>query len=330
MLRQLSGVSGAVACACLLAVSSLAQAATFNQAYVITNATGVELLRSVDGVPTSVHHEYDGPVPVYLGPGAPLERGAKIEAMAEASVAGGLKTKASVDLHFDQSVPTTAQAPTFVAYGIAMTGDSFIAQNQAGGSYDWSADDEVTLKFDISGLISQNVDNITGGSSSPRNNLGQTMLRVLAFDSGYLQQVEDENQQASDSDAFFQDQWHLGMYLFPPDMTNPVSNHLVLTDDGFGYLEITFKPGQDFDLVIQLFSHVEVNPTTAYGILEHDFSHTVTFSIQGPQGAVLTSSSGDFNIVGPPVAPSVPEPVSASLLAMGSVMLIGAINRRRR
>jgi hypothetical protein len=309
-----------------LSMPAVVQAKTFNHVWVWGSNPGFQQNElNYNGVTAEENRAAQMNYQMSGGLGQPaITRSVYYDAMAEASIADGLKTKASTQLYSMGTTPPVSYTSTMLnAY--ASVGDSFTATGAGGGAYAWDADDEVTLTLDITGSMAGNLQSRSGNASA-------TFINVFVFEAGYLDGKSDGLHGAYQWDALFFQQWHIGDYLLDPLSDQP-QNTLDLDEDGYASLPITFKPGQDFDVVVILTSYVFINYSLDTGYAEQDFSSTVLLSIEGPQGATLTSESGEFliNQTGgsDPVTSAVPEPASAGLVAMGAVAMM-LVGRRRR
>lgn len=211
------------------------------------------------------------------------------------------------------NTPVTTDASVFARATFA---DSYRAQNADGSDYVWALDDIATLHLNISGTSSFNAQNSTREDD---DYFVDTTLIVAVLKQGALQASYDEERELDDEEILHYYQWVLGDYL--PVYEDSVPAQITLDDQGKATLDLGIATGDNFDLLIILMSNISVMTQADLVSIEQDFSHTVTFEILGP-------NSTDPN--SPPSSSAVPEPAAMSLLAMGGVVVLGAMNRRRR
>lgn len=251
------------------------------------------------------------------GEGNSPTRPITFEALAESSREEGLKTKVRLEMgsvsNNPLNTPVTTDASVFARATFA---DSYRAQNADGSDYVWAPDDTATLHLNISGTSSFNAQNSTREDD---DYFVDTTLIVAVLKQGALQASYDEERELDDEEILHYYQWVLGDYL--PVYEDSVPAQITLDDQGKATLDLGIATGDNFDLLIILMSNISVMTQADLVSIEQDFSHTVTFEILGP-------NSTDPN--SPPSSSAVPEPAAMSLLAMGGVVVLGAMNRRRR
>jgi hypothetical protein len=249
------------------------------------------------------------------------------EGTATAFSSGNLSTgemKAYSDVEASQALGSGALS----AQARVDIGDSFRATS-GNSPFVWTSDSQASFTFDVSGVV----DMVTDGGALDdyvqinNSRIGLTILAPGTLDAYARWAAGDDAAYAGWGDQVIADfTYNLG----PGTQDAPYVNGTATSYPAS--FTATFTPGSDFDWVMSLDLLMNLQyPSGAAARGLADFSHTVTASYAGPQGATTLSASGLFPgtvaLNGAPAA--VPEPGTWALL-IGGFGLSGAALRRRR